>query len=174
MNRLQSNRDFQLGPQYVAELYALVAAKLRMVLNDHRVVVANTFSDRLPVSWWNRLSVEEVPTVVKLDVLRAPQLGHLQERMVNLIRNRSERNTLVRRVLPQVAHQTTKRTLAVRQEQSRNIFDLAVGTAFGFDVKCVRSIVSNRVFRSPNLENVVVGERWEHVYSENISANASR
>lgn len=126
MNRLETDGDFEFHAvfgQSIAELEARCSAKLRMVLDNDGLEAANPIDDCRPVFTGNRFRVEEVPAVVQFEVLSIRQL---LQGDVHLLRDRADRDRLLGRIPPQIAHQTFERTFAIRQKDRRDVFDSAV------------------------------------------------
>src|SRR5262249_60179311 len=70
----------------------------------------------------NRTGIEEAARVVELHAWRSRKFS---QRPTDLTRDGAWRHRLLRRVLPEIAHQPSPRTLPVRQEERRDIDDLS-------------------------------------------------
>ena len=103
----------------------------------------------------DRLRVEEVAAVVELDVAAG---GRRASGVVDLCWDRSRRDGLVRRVLPQVAHQAAERALAIGQEDRRNVDDFARRRALGLDEEGPRHVRIDAVLRPAGRQNLRVAD----------------
>ena len=171
MHGLETDRDFQLRSNQIAKPDTLVVAELRMVLDDHGLEGTHDPRDGGPVFPRDCLWVEEVAAVVQLDVPcgRKPFEG-----ILDLCRDGSNWHAFVGRVFPQVAEHAAKRTLAIRQEDRGDVFNLAVRCAFGFDQKRVGTCRIDGVLLASSLQDFCRPDpviHWLSLPDESGSAN---
>ena len=170
MNRLQAEGDFEPSPQQIAKPHTAIVGQARMILDDDGLEVADARGDGRMILGWDRLRVEEVAGVVELEVLRGrkPLQG-----VVDLRGNGSDGDTLIERVLPQVAHRAAKRTLFVGEEDCRDIFNHARSRSLRLDEKSIRLPQIKPLLRRTGGEDVGVGDH-DHLSFPSIQLGNAR
>ena len=128
-----------------------------MVLDDDGLEVTDPGRDGGVIFGRDRLRIEEVAGIVELDVLRA---GRLRQGVVDLGRDRSDGNSLIQRVLPEITHRAAERTLLVRQEDRRDVLNSPRSSSLRFDQVRVRSPRIERLLRRAGGENVGIEHGW--------------
>ena len=91
-----------------------------MILHNHSIETIGALRDGGIVLGRNRVRIEEAAAVIELELSRR---WKLEKCVIDLCRDRPERNRFAERVAPQVAHQTTKRALSIGEKDSGDRFD---------------------------------------------------
>src|ERR1043166_3069569 len=93
-----------------------------MTLHDHAVKSAQLLRDGWIIFWRNCAAIKKGAAVIELYL---PRDGEARQGVINLGRNCACGDGLRERVSPQVAHQAAPGTLAVGQEDRRDIYKFA-------------------------------------------------
>jgi len=146
MGRLQPHGNLQFGVQQIAKLQAMLVDKPGMALDNDGCEWVEQSGDLWKISPRYRPRIEEIAAVVKLDMSRSRKSSQCPP---NLCRDRALRYAMIGGILPQIAHQTTKRTLAIGQEYRGNVFDHSPGRSFFFNQAGIRPPGRHEIFRRP-------------------------
>src|SRR5690349_19101520 len=83
----------------------------------------------------NGRGIEKAAAIIKLELPRLK--GPARQSKPDLLRNRAERNSLRKRALPEITHQTAPGALFVRKQDSAGLDDFTRSRPFLFEKKTV-------------------------------------
>lgn len=106
----------------IAEAQRSLAYQRRVTLHNHAFKTAQPLRDGWIILKWNCAAIKKTAAVIELHLSRG---GKARQGVINLCGDGTDRNRLRERVLPQVAHQAAPGTLAIGEEDGRDIHEFA-------------------------------------------------
>ena len=136
MHGFETHRHFQRAGEQIAKAQGFLPHEARMRFDHDMLREPNRAGDGRVFRRRNRGGVKEAAAVVQFQLFRART--ELPQRVFDLPRDGAGRDSLRRRVLPQIAHQAAPGAFLVGQQNDTRTLDASGIGAFLFEAETVR------------------------------------